>query len=293
MYQRLFAGLFIALCLSPIQHRDPVPSQEHIQQVISSLPPDSEMRLYLQRGDRGDGIHYPRMDQMKSLGVRRARVFLDFAWSSLRRRPVDIHLRRIALYNSYDENCSQITDAEQLKFIEKSGLKAELEKFAAAKTAESNWTFVDKRPRASHGLATVELMDDEWLPLFSPSLMPLNDQGQVRVDGDAVDLQETLKSAKLSQDALDGALFEASSYLDDACTIELLLSAGAKPNSRNIDGQTPLMQAAYSGHIHSVEALLRGGADPGIKANSGETAADIAQKRRHQVIAAVLKQKLH
>jgi hypothetical protein len=36
------------------------------------------------------------MDQMKELGVRRARVFLDFAWSAWRRHPVDIGFRRNA-----------------------------------------------------------------------------------------------------------------------------------------------------------------------------------------------------
>ena len=35
------------------------PDQEDVRQMILSLPTDSEMRSFLERGDRGDGVHYP------------------------------------------------------------------------------------------------------------------------------------------------------------------------------------------------------------------------------------------
>jgi hypothetical protein len=270
--------------------------QGHIRQVILSLPTESEMRSFLERGDRGDGVHYPWMDQMKELGVKRARVFLDFTWSAWRRHPVDIGFRRIALYKSYDGNCDQITDPEQLRLIENAGLRRELERFAATATAKSHWFYIDNRPLANHGLATVELFDDGWLPRFSPNLMPLGGgekQPTILIDGDTVHLQEALKNKKFSQDDLDGALFEVSVYLDDPCSIKLLLSAGANPNSRNTDGETPLMLAAYVGHFHGVEALLRGGADANTRNVAGETAADVALKRGHQAIASALKRNSH
>jgi hypothetical protein len=293
----------IAIGLRLVRHGIPTetlvtsqPDQGHIGQVILSLPTDSEMRSYLERGDRGDGVHYPWMDQMKELGVKRARVFLDFTWSAWRRHPVDIGFRRIALYKSYDGNCAQITDPEQLKLIENAGLRPELERFAAAETAKSHWFYIDKRPLANHGLATVELFDDEWLPRFSPNLMPLgggHKQPPIPIDGDMLHLQETLTNHKFSQDDLDGALFETSSYLDDPCLIKLLLSVGANPNSRNTDGETPLMLAAYVGHLHGVEALLSGAADARIKNVAGETAVDVALKRGHEAIASALKQNSH
>jgi hypothetical protein len=217
--------------------------QEHIRQVILSLPTDSEMRSYLERGDRGDGVHYPWMDQMKKLGVKRARVFLDFTWSAWRRHPVDIGLSRIALYKSYDGNCAQITDPEQRRLIENAGLRRELERFAAAETAKSHWFYIDKRPLANHGLAAVELFDDEWLPRFSPNLMTLgggDKQPPILIDGDIFHLQDALKNKQFSQDDLDDALFEVSGYLDDSCSITPLLSAGANPNSRNTDGENTI-----------------------------------------------------
>jgi hypothetical protein len=320
MLGKFSVALLAAIVLSPGENTgSSVPSQEHVKQVILSLPPDSEMRHDLERGDRGDGVHYPWMDRMKQLGAKRTRISLDFTWSTWRGRPVDIRVRRIALYNSYDEDCGQISNPERLTLIKKAGLEGELERFAIEETAKSRWQYIDKpgtnfvasvllpvlcfvakdtstgkRACATQqGLATVELFDDEWLPRFSPMLMHLDGDPKaprIAIDGDLVNLQETLKNKKFSQDDLDDALFTASVYLYNPCSIRLLLSAGANPNSRNTDGETPLMLAAYAGHLHSVEALLSGGADSGIRDVLGQTAADVALQHGHSAIAAVLAQ---
>src|SRR6516162_1076714 len=113
--QDIFVAALVAMffVFSGQNAQDSYLSQTQIRQVILSLPPDSEMRRYLERGDRGDGVHYAWMDQMKDLGVKRAKIFLDFKWSVSRKHPVDIRLRRIALYKSYDGNCDQIVNPEQ------------------------------------------------------------------------------------------------------------------------------------------------------------------------------------
>lgn len=262
--------------------------QEHIRQLILSLPSDSQTRVYLERGDRGDGLHYPWMDRMKSAHVKRVRVFLDFEW---RRHPINVRVDRIAFYSSYDADCSQITDPAQVELIQKSGLAEELGKIASSRVTASHWTFIDKKPRSNQGLATVELMDDEWLPLFAPELTPVHpdlQKPEISVDGDFTHLRDSLRSSKFSQDDLDAALFETASSFDDSCSVKLLLAAGANPNSQNTDGETPLMQAAFAGHIHAVQALLSGGAHTNLKDSSGATAEDVAKQRGHQAVVLAL-----
>ena len=41
-----------------------------------------------------------------------------------------------------------------------------------------------------------------------------------------------------------------------------LLSRGVSPNERDANGWTPLMYAAYGGHLRLVKVLLDAGADP-------------------------------
>ncbi len=57
---------------------------------------------------------------------------------------------------------------------------------------------------------------------------------------------------------------------------ELLLGAGADPNARDKNGQTPLMYAAENGDLAMIRWLLEHGADPAVKDDLGETALDSA-----------------
>src|SRR6266852_7471241 len=91
MQNGLIGVLLSTIFLFPVQNvQDPIAGQEHIRQVVLSLSPDSEMRRDLERGDRGDGVRYAWMGQMKESGVRRAKVFLDFKWNSWKKHPVDV-----------------------------------------------------------------------------------------------------------------------------------------------------------------------------------------------------------
>ncbi|TMA53279.1 MAG: ankyrin repeat domain-containing protein [Deltaproteobacteria bacterium] len=58
--------------------------------------------------------------------------------------------------------------------------------------------------------------------------------------------------------------------------IEVLLDAGADPNSQGRDGLTPLMWAAGQGLLDPVTLLLRRGADVNAKASYGITAWQVA-----------------
>jgi hypothetical protein len=58
--------------------------------------------------------------------------------------------------------------------------------------------------------------------------------------------------------------------------VEVLLDAGADPNSRDRDGLTPLMWAAAQGRLELVQLLLSRGADPNAKASYGIMAWHLA-----------------
>ena len=60
--------------------------------------------------------------------------------------------------------------------------------------------------------------------------------------------------------------------------MKLLLDADADVNSRNKEGMTALMSAAWNSTAESVKLLLEAGADASVKDANGKTAWDYAQR---------------
>ena len=56
--------------------------------------------------------------------------------------------------------------------------------------------------------------------------------------------------------------------------VEKILKSGADPNSRNKDGETPLMWAVTRGAYEICEVLIKYGADPNAVDNSGKSVLD-------------------
>jgi len=51
----------------------------------------------------------------------------------------------------------------------------------------------------------------------------------------------------------------------DLIEVRIALKNGANPNTKDIDGRTPLHWAAQGGHVEIVKLLLERGADPNAK----------------------------
>lgn len=143
--------------------------ENHIHQVIESLPPSSQIRHELENGARGDGVHYPWMDEMRRQGIKRALVVIRFEW---RRHPIQMSVVKTLYFDSYDTDCEQITAQAKLDKIQESRLPQMLQSYAMSQTERSHWFSVDQKIRGKHGQSNVELLDDEWLPRHPPLLRP-------------------------------------------------------------------------------------------------------------------------
>jgi hypothetical protein len=284
--------LLLAIGLSWAEHQQPERAEEHIRQVIQTLPSGSVFRRNLEKGSRGDGIHRGWMDKMRPFSVKRALVIVDFEWNG---RPEKISPNRTLYFGKYDSECAQITDSKLLEEVRASGLEKELQEFAIQKTKKAHWFYIDKKPHAKRGTSRVELLDDEWLPNAPPILKPSEDLHKMSLLnsislGDESTILAILASWKKSPSELDDALFMASSSTDNSCVINLLLKAGANPNAQNTEKQRPLMYASGAGYIHNVKALIEAGANVDAENASGKTAIFFAQQGRYADVVRLLEQ---
>ena len=70
-----------------------------------------------------------------------------------------------------------------------------------------------------------------------------------------------------------------------------LVAAGAEINVAQQGGWTPLHAAAFHGHAPMVEFLLAHGADVQMKADNGQTALAMAESKKHNEAAALLRKR--
>jgi hypothetical protein len=266
------------LLLHPFLHgcsqgvSSPIQVGEHIRKVIESLPPDSRLRLDLEEGARGNGVHYPWMNLMQKEGVRRVLVVVSFDWDG---HAQNMKVNRLVFYNKYDTDCAQITDERVLDRIRTSGLEQQLEQFAISRTSSSKWYSVDDKRKHARGMNRVYAFDDEWLPhpgnfFFDPSSSP-GYHFPIGFLEDEVAVAQFANSAQVTRKNLDDALMEASGDIDDSCVIKPLVAAGANMNPHNEFGTTPLLFAVQSGVANDVRALLEAGADPNPRDSDGKT----------------------
>ncbi len=140
------------------------PSAEaHIHEVMNGLSRGSDLYKALSRGARGDGVHYPWMDEMKNNGIKKVKVSIDVAFDR-HGRPKQMRIRSTEYFSHYDSD-TPISDSERLNTIRAGGLERTLNDLALQRTAKGFWLDVPRpRPRPFVGGAQVEFLDDEWLP---------------------------------------------------------------------------------------------------------------------------------
>lgn len=143
-------------------------AESHIRKLINELPVDSAVRHQLENGARGDGVHYSWMDEMGREGVKRARVQVTISFKR-NGRPKNMNIQEIEYYQDYDLKSSPIIDRSRLSEIQKSGLEDSLRRVALERALHGSWLDVPHpRPKPFVGGTTVDIFDDEWIPVGRP-----------------------------------------------------------------------------------------------------------------------------
>ncbi len=94
----------------------------------------------------------------------------------------------------------------------------------------------------------------------------------------------------LDHDDLGATALHIAAQGNNIPVARLLLKKSAKLiNMQDIDGWTPLMNAAYWNQLDMVKLLIKHHADTQIKSKEGKTALHLAQEKHHKKIIAYLK----
>jgi len=81
----------------------------------------------------------------------------------------------------------------------------------------------------------------------------------------------------------------AAAQQGQAEAVEQLLAGGVDPDARYADGYTALMWAAEKGRYTTVQVLLKHGAAKDLRNDAGLTALDLATRRQHGDLVALLR----
>lgn len=261
-------ALILQLPQSPVEVSPQ--TQRHLHEIMETLPSDSTLLRLLQNGAHGDGVHYSWMDEMRHQGVKCVRVEIHLTWFF---GPRLLKVARVMYFTDYDNPDSQVTDPERIKSFQSNGLEEKL-KEVALKRGHHGWWFED--PPHQHpslwwpvpAAVQVDLLDDEFLPVFPPHYWNFDtSQGalvRAVAASDRFDIQKILSEGKLDTRDLGEALGWAASERDSN-TVQALLHAGANVNWTNKSGYTALMGAINNHRIANAKMLLDVGADVNVR----------------------------
>lgn len=268
--------------------------QEHVRQLIKSLPTGSRWRDMLEHGMRGDGIHRAWMDQMKKDGIELALFTFEFAWTDGGRKLKDWTLVSDRYFRDYDE--SQPVLEQQLKFIRDDGLQQELAAAALPLAKNANWIEYPSE-ESGQGYRLVYLADNEWLPVnlpptfgeYEPGTTPLMHAAMLGDDARIKKLLAQGMSVDATRpDGMTALMYAAGS--GNPAAVEMLLRAGAHVTRKTKEGDDALINAAAGGDLRSVGLLLKAGADPNSRDVEGQSALSIATQRHYADVAKLLEQ---
>jgi hypothetical protein len=242
-------------------------AEEHVRQLIASMPSDCDLLGLLKAGVYGDGVHHAWMDDMSRGGVKEARFWVQFSWNEGEKPwKVQSSMYLTGYCDRVTGEDITIKDPSRLKRIADSGLQRVLEEAALRRAKERvRRELAQIHWNSAHGTVFVMLTDDEWLPALEGA-----DDGTELIDSDFTPLMDAARG-------------------NEAWLVSRLLKKGAEINAKNGLGRTALMYAAEQGNAEIVRELIRAGADPGMTDIKGESALSLAGGQHRSEIVGLLK----
>jgi hypothetical protein len=138
---------------------------DFISTLIRTLDETNALRLALESGDRGDGIHYAWMDEMKSFGIKQSSYVFKFKWENGRVRTIKV--KQIAYHPGYYKYDLSITNDSKLEQIKSTSLEKTLESEAISRAKRFLTNIISKnKSKSASGTVYVNLLDDERLPIL-------------------------------------------------------------------------------------------------------------------------------
>jgi hypothetical protein len=280
-------GVAMGCARQPSEARTSPRVQEHIRNIIGSLPRDSSMRRTLIQGQYGTGVRQPWMSKMSEAGVRVAMLEVCGFWHGFFGfSPKGV--RRTNYRKEYDGLDSEVTDGNN-----KAQIDAALGKYLTAEayreSAKATSFGIDETLKyGTRCVARIYLYDDEWVTDLEVSSHPpildcsVFNKSQFYLSanlGDAASVADLLSTESFSKNELDAALFAASRWpSDNRKVMQLLIDKGADVNSTATVGQTPLMASAETMNLSNVKFLIEQAADVSRTDRDGSTSYDLVNQ---------------
>jgi hypothetical protein len=164
----IFAILFLSLNIvinvqqsSPVRNLNPS-AESRVQEILKSLEPDNTLRFSLERGTRGNGIHYAWMDTMQRYGIKQASFVVSFKWKD---GVLSLKIKNVSFLRHYYRYDTRIKDRKLLQQFRRLGLEQEV-RDAILMRAKADLAQRMKNQRRANGTLYLNLLDDEALPIL-------------------------------------------------------------------------------------------------------------------------------
>jgi hypothetical protein len=141
--------------------------EERVQQLLQTLEPDNTLRLFLQQGRRGDGVHYWWMDVMRTSAIKQAAFEIDFKHTI---RNTDVKIKDVTYMTTYYRYDTAITDNSMLQRIRATGLEQSLESEILTRARKFLTAQTKRWSKETCGTLYMNLLDDEVLPLLDETV---------------------------------------------------------------------------------------------------------------------------
>lgn len=246
-------------------------------------------------GRASESASHPWMDEMRTNGVKLARVTFEFDWTEGGRQLTNWKCVSEEYFRDYNQR-DRIVDEDELRRIKMTGLDATLENVALSRAKVRNW-FEYPHQKQGTGYVTIILADIlRELDAHAGSLYGAYDPGTTPLMHAAL-----LGSAGYAKESLHRGA-DVNAFSSTGCTaliyaaatnntdiVQLLVNAGAKVNAHNGQCGNALASAVLTNHPQNVEILLKAGANPNLPDVEGNTPLKIATENHYEEVAAILR----